>query len=183
MKIHESDEDLIARVLSAAEQIQKGMPSSRIPLDGFRIGYARKTPRRNEDVAAMPFPHQGGSEKPMVSPFFGADPGLSRDIITVTRFDPDIRAVGIIRDIQGLSNVCQELLFEVCPYGTGRMVPPATEAMEWGIAACCKEGVPDVIIEKGNAGNDGKVWFFSEVPEACATNILMCLARIHTTPL
>jgi hydroxymethylpyrimidine/phosphomethylpyrimidine kinase len=50
--------------------------------------------------------------------------------------------------------------------------------MDWGVASCCKEGVPDVCYETGETGKEGIFRFFAEDPIDVTNNIIMISNRI-----
>jgi hydroxymethylpyrimidine/phosphomethylpyrimidine kinase len=50
--------------------------------------------------------------------------------------------------------------------------------MDWGIASCCEEGVPDVIFRKGAGAKESRIIMFGESPADVANNIIICSNRI-----
>jgi hydroxymethylpyrimidine/phosphomethylpyrimidine kinase len=50
--------------------------------------------------------------------------------------------------------------------------------MDWGVASCCKDGVPDVCYDSGGAGKEGIIRFFAEDPVDVSNNIIMISNRI-----
>ena len=50
--------------------------------------------------------------------------------------------------------------------------------MDWGIASCCKEGVPDVIFRKGANAAESRIVLLGEGPVDVANNIIICSNRI-----
>ena len=50
--------------------------------------------------------------------------------------------------------------------------------MDWGIASCCKDGVPDVIFSEGTGEKESRIILFGEGPADVANNIIICSNRI-----
>jgi len=50
--------------------------------------------------------------------------------------------------------------------------------MDWGIASCCNDGVPDIIFDKCNETRPGVIHIFGEDPLVVANNIIICSNRI-----
>ena len=55
--------------------------------------------------------------------------------------------------------------------------------MDWGIASCCREGVPDVCYDTGSAGKEGIIRLFAEDPVDVTNNIIMISNRIISIEL
>jgi hydroxymethylpyrimidine/phosphomethylpyrimidine kinase len=51
-------------------------------------------------------------------------------------------------------------------------------SMDWGIASCCKKGIPDVIFRKGASTAESRIILFGEGPADVANNIIICSNRI-----
>jgi len=50
--------------------------------------------------------------------------------------------------------------------------------MDWGIASCCEDGVPDVIYRKGPSIKESRIILTGEKPADVANNIIICSNRI-----
>ena len=50
--------------------------------------------------------------------------------------------------------------------------------MDWGIASCCKDGIPDVIARQGTGATGSRIIVFGEMPADVANNIIICSNRI-----
>jgi hydroxymethylpyrimidine/phosphomethylpyrimidine kinase len=50
--------------------------------------------------------------------------------------------------------------------------------MDWGVASCCREGVPDVIYDRGAVGKEPMIRVLGEDPVTIAHNILKLSNRI-----
>jgi hydroxymethylpyrimidine/phosphomethylpyrimidine kinase len=73
--------------------------------------------------------------------------------------------------------VIEGLLFECSSFDTTK-APPGIRTIDWGVASCCKEGVPDVCYETGETGKEGIFRFFAEDPIDVTNNIIMISNRI-----
>jgi hydroxymethylpyrimidine/phosphomethylpyrimidine kinase len=185
MNRKDSDEILLARITDAIGHLSRSAHPATFLLGGIRIGFCREGPLQGTDVAAgsiTPNRDQGvpaGGQQP---PAFGSDMEISRVLITIARFDRQIRAVGVVAFSQDLLESCEGLLYETAGFDSGH-TPPGISTMDWGVASCCKDGVPDVIYDRGTHDMSGSLRFLGEEPGEVATKILKAIARIHTTPL
>jgi hydroxymethylpyrimidine/phosphomethylpyrimidine kinase len=98
-------------------------------------------------------------------------------ILTAMRFDPAMRSAATLRCTPPIFNCLESLFFEVCTFDPAKE-PPAITTMDWGVASCCRKGVPDVIANKPSAGRPALLRFFGEVPPDVATNIIMLSNRV-----
>ncbi|MEN6610760.1 MAG: thiamine-phosphate synthase family protein [Methanoregulaceae archaeon] len=150
-----------------------------IPGPGLPLGYALKGARDSSGVAGFRIyvPDNPGQER--TSPgVFGAEPDISRIIITAMRFDPKIRSAAIIRCTKPVCLLAENLFFEVATFDAAKE-PPGTGTQDWGVASCCgREGVPVVIANNPAPGKPAYLRFLGESPENVATNILMLSNRV-----
>jgi len=155
-----------------------------IPLHGARLGYAIHGARDKNGVAAV----EGGiiieHEKPHAagSCDFGVDEDIARIILTAMRFDPTIRSAATLRCVRNMQQVIESLLLE-CSSSEPTKKPPGISTMDWGVASCCKEGVPDVCYQRGGQGNESGILLFGEDPVDVANNIIMISNRIISIEL
>jgi hydroxymethylpyrimidine/phosphomethylpyrimidine kinase len=141
--------------------------------------YAIRTARDKDGVAAVKGRivnesgrvHAGG---PCV---FGADERGTQIVLTVMRFDPAVRSAAIIAFLPTALAALEGMLLECCPVDRSRE-PAGISSMDWSVASCCKDGVPDVIFDRGGNGNDGRIFIFSEKPAVVANNIIICSNRM-----
>ena len=59
-----------------------------------------------------------------------------------------------------------------------RTEPPGVQTMDWGVASCCREGVPDAIYDRGAVGKEPMIRVLAEDPVMVAHNILKLSNRI-----
>jgi hydroxymethylpyrimidine/phosphomethylpyrimidine kinase len=50
--------------------------------------------------------------------------------------------------------------------------------MDWGVASCCKDGVPEVIMDPGTTESLAKIHLFGENPTDVSGNTIMLSNRI-----
>ncbi|WP_243668405.1 hypothetical protein [Methanoculleus chikugoensis] len=102
---------------------------------------------------------------------------MARIVITAMRFDPRIRSAANIRFSEAILPELDNLLFEVCSFDRENE-PPGVQTMDWGVASCCREGVPDVIYDRGAVGKEPMIRVLGEDPVTVAQNILKLSNRI-----
>jgi hydroxymethylpyrimidine/phosphomethylpyrimidine kinase len=102
---------------------------------------------------------------------------VARIVLTVMRFDPEIRSAANIRFSETFLLEMENLLFEICSFDRANE-PPGVQTMDWGVASCCREGVPDVIYDRGAVGKEPMIRVLGEDPVTIAHNILKLSNRI-----
>jgi len=108
---------------------------------------------------------------------FGASDHVARIVLTAMKFDPDVRCAANIRYTPGLVEACEEMLLSVCSFDRESQ-PPGVKTMDWGVASCCRDGVPDVIYDRGAVGKEAMIRILGEEPGVVVNNILKLSARI-----
>lgn len=176
--------DVLEKITSAAELLERSMDIRLIPENGACLAYAVSGARDNNGVAVV----KGGiirkQEKPHAAGpcAFGAGADIARIVLTVMKFDPGMRCVATLRFSGTVLKVAESLLLE-CTGFDPASEPPGISTMDWGVAACCKEGVPDVCYDTGSAGKEGIIRFFGEDPIDVTNNIIMISNRIISIEL
>jgi len=101
------------RLPDAAGLLTRSMDARLIPPHGARLGYAIRGARDKGGVAAVKGGIVAGQEElPAAGPCeFGVDEDIARIILTVMRFDPDIRECG------------EPSVFRWCPESYGAAAP------------------------------------------------------------
>jgi predicted fused transcriptional regulator/phosphomethylpyrimidine kinase len=154
------------RLELAVQILLEGISPALLPRAGANIGYALPGARVPGDVAAIMggIVERGGKVLPPDATAFGADAGVARVILTAMRTDPEIRSAAVIR-------FSPKILFETCGFERAKE-PPGVSTMDWGVASCCRDGVPDAIFDRGVQGLEGLVRILGEEPVAVAKKIL-----------
>jgi hydroxymethylpyrimidine/phosphomethylpyrimidine kinase len=93
------------------------------------------------------------------------------------KFDPGIRSAANIRFSPQIIRILQDLFLELCSFDRSKE-PPGTQTMDWGVAFCCKGGVPDIIYDKGTVGKEPMVRILGENPIDVANTMLKISNRI-----
>ncbi|MEI8330218.1 MAG: thiamine-phosphate synthase family protein [Methanomicrobiales archaeon] len=170
---------VLYRLDLAVTHLQESMSGLLIPDDGASLGYAVKGARDRESVAAV----TGG----MVlcvgrvtaggTCAFGADVACARSILTVMKTNPLIRSAATVKFSENALDVFEAMLLECVPLDQSVKAPPIS-TMIWGIAACCTDGVPDVIYDDGRNKKPGIMYIFGEDPLVVTNNIIICSDRM-----
>ena len=170
---------VIERLDVAAHQLRQSMDSRLIPAGGLRIVYAIRGARDPGGVAGVPGGISVTGDKTRVAgpAVFGADDTGARIILTAMKFDPVIRSAAVLRFYPGVLGVLEQMFLECCSFDRVRE-PAGLATMDWGVASCCRYGVPDVIFDRGAPGKEGLARLFGENPDAVANNIIILSNRI-----
>jgi len=170
---------VLARLDSAVNRItENGNPGI---LSGgiLSFGYAMRGARDISGIAAVPEGMSIENEKfSSGGPgTFGADEHVARIILTVMKFNPEIRCGAIIPYSGEVLDILEDMFLECCSFDRSKQ-PPGVSSMDWGIASCCRDGIPDVIFNRSVGTEPGFICFFAEDPSAVANNIIICSNRI-----
>lgn len=168
---------VIAQLESAVAPLAESISPKLIPLEGAQIGYAIRGARDNGGVAAV----EGritGAGKPAGACAFGVDEEIARAILTVMKFDPLRRSAAILRFSDRALDVLDGDLFLECASFDAARAPKGISTMDWGIASCCRDEVPDVIYAKAPLGADAPLIILGEEPVEVANNIIICSNRV-----
>jgi thiamine-phosphate diphosphorylase len=171
--------DALAKLTETSAQLERSIDVRLIPEKGLRLGFAINGARDKNGVAAVTGGIIRDQGKPHVSGpcAFGADEGVARIVLTVMKFDPRMRCAATLRFSRRLLKVIEGLLLECASFDPASK-PPGISTMDWGIASCCEEGVPDVCYENGMSGKEPTIHFFGEDPTVVTNNIIMLSNRI-----
>ena len=171
--------EVTGRLARAVTLLENSMGAGLIPHGGASIAYAIRGARDAHGVAAVP----GGivCREGKVSAggpcAFGADERSALLVLTVMKFDPHMRSAATIRFSEKVLAVFEAVLLE-CASIDRRREPPGTGTMDWSVAACCKDGVPDVMYDRGGDNQPALLHLFGEDPVGVANNIIICSNRI-----
>jgi len=108
---------------------------------------------------------------------FGTDEAISRVVITVRRFNPDMKAAGCIRYTEVIAETVKELFIDVEEYEVSKF-PKGISTMDWGVAFLCKEGVPMAICAISEEETEGGIYILGETPDDVANRILIISERL-----
>ena len=176
--------DVLEKLAEAATLLERSMDIRLIPKNGAGLAYALSGARDKNGVAAV----QGGIIQEHGKPHatgpcvFGAEEDIVRIVLTVMKFDPGIRCVATLRFSGNVHPVMESLFLEISSFDPV-LEPPGISTMDWGVASCCKEGVPDVCYDTGGRGEEALIRFFGEDPIDVTNNIIMISNRIISIEL
>lgn len=169
----------LSRLQSATSLLDQSLNPALVPQGGAQIGYAIRGARDKNGVAAI----EGRISGPAAGETgrrcsYGTDEEIARVILTVMKFDPARRSAAILRFSQRALAVFEgDLFLECAPVDTAK-APKGISTMDWGIAACCREEVPDVIYPRGPGAESAPLILLGEEPVDVANNIIICSNRI-----
>ena len=171
--------DVLEKLTAAAALLERSMDIRLIPKNGARLAYAIQGARDKNGVAEVQggIIQKHGKLHSAGSCAFGADEDVARIVLTVMKFDPNMRCVAALRFSRNILMVLESLLLE-CTSFDPASEPPGISTMDWGVASCCKEGVPDVCYDYGGRGKEAIIRFFGEDPIDVTNNIIMISNRI-----
>lgn len=169
----EEREEVLRLLQAAVEQISQSMDPDLIPEVGTNIVYALPGARTRDDVAAVDgrIVRSRGRSHPVGPVTFGASDHVARIVLTAMKFDPGIRSAANIRYSPRILSILEDLFLEICSFDRSTE-PPGTQTMDWGVAFCCKGGVPDIIYDKGAIGKEPMVRILGEKPADVVTTLL-----------
>jgi thiamine-phosphate diphosphorylase len=166
--MHRDREEVIEQLCMGLEELLVSMDRRLIPDRGAEMAYALPDARDPDDVAVF----SGGIDADVCKGVvFGAGGEASTTVLTAMKFDPHIRSAALVRGTPAVLRILDDLFFQVCSFDRGSE-PPGIRAMDWGVAQCCKEGVPDAIYDRSGAGRDAVVRIIGEDPSAVAHAII-----------
>ena len=169
--------EVLGRMEDAVALLARSMSPQLIPPPGAQIGYAIRGARDKDSVAAVTrrISVTEGNIQPGGPAAFGTDEEIARIILTVMKFDPVRRSAALLRFSERALQVLDGDLFLDCVPTDTATAPQGISTMDWGVAAACKTGVPDVIYPRGARG---ALIILGEDPVDVANNIIICSNRI-----
>jgi predicted fused transcriptional regulator/phosphomethylpyrimidine kinase len=170
---------VIERLERAKVQLQDSIDRRLIPSSGLCMVYAIRGARDPGGVAGMTCRiTRDRDNRFCCSPVsFGIDETGARIILTAMKSDPVVRSVAILHFTPSIIEVLGKMFLECCSFDRLRE-PAGLSTMDWGVASCCRDGVPDVIFDTGTPDQEGLVRLFGENPDAVANNIIILSNRI-----
>jgi hydroxymethylpyrimidine/phosphomethylpyrimidine kinase len=176
--------DVIERLSQATHLLEQSLDVRLIPHGGVKFGYAIRGARDKEDVGAVKGGIINEDSKPHAAGphVFGGDEDIARLVLTAMKFDPVMRSAATLRFSKNMLKVIEGLLFECRSFDTTK-APPGIRTIDWGVASCCREGVPDVCYDYGGSEKEAIIRIFGEKPIDVANNIIMISNRIISIEL
>jgi len=183
MASKEEREEVLQRLGDAVVRLRDGMAPGLIPEVGTNLAYAVPGARSPADVAAVEgrIVRLKGKVHPVGKVAFGASDHMARAVLTAMRFDPRVRAAGNVRFSEEAVERLEEMLLSVCEFDRGKE-PPGVSTMDWGVASCCREEVPDVIFDRGAVGKEPMIRILGEDPEVVAKRMIQLGRRLTMQP-
>jgi len=171
--------EVLEQLGTAVVLLERSMDARLIPAQGANIAYAITGARDKNGVAAVPggIVKTGAGVRASGSCAFGADETISRIVLTAMKFDPVMRSVAILRYSSRVIPVLADMFLECCSFDPGAE-PPGISTMDWGVASCCRDGVPDVIFDRGTRDSEPRIRLFGEDSLDISNNIIMLSNRI-----
>jgi len=173
-------EAVLEKLREGVRNLSLGMDARLVPEVGSNIAYALPHAYSPEQVAAVEgrMVRLSGKVHPVGPISFGASDHVARIVLTAIRFDPLVRCAANIRFSPETVIVLENMFLDICSFDRS-MEPPGVKTMDWGVAFCCKQGVPDVIYDRGAIGKEPMIRILGENPEAVVKNILKLSARMN----
>ena len=180
MIIPEQQRNEVLAEISKATALLPGSMAPVLVANGVtNIGYAIRGARDGTGIAAVSggFIVQDNSARAAGACGFGADASLTAIILTAAKFDPEMRSAATIRFTDEAGRILACMFLECCAV-VRRGKAPGIGTIDWGIASCCKDGVPEAIIDRGLPDALPRIHLFGEKPGEVAANIIMLSNRI-----
>ena len=171
--------EVLYRLDLAVTHLEASMSPLLIPDSGASLVYAIKGARDRDGIAAVP----GGiviregkvtAGKPCA---FGGDEQSARIVLTAMKFDPLIRSVATIRFSENALAIFRAMFLE-CTSLDRTQKATGISTMDFGVASCCNEDVPDIIYDLDRNKKSGIMYIFGEDPVVVTNNIIICSNRI-----
>jgi thiamine-phosphate diphosphorylase len=172
--------EVLVRLTDAVSLLESSMDADLIPSKGTNIVYAIRGARDGKDIASI----QGGivaikGKVHLSGPcVFDAGGDLSRIVLTAAKFDPLMRSAAAIRFSRETLAMLENMFIECCALDRAKELP-GTSTMDWGVASCCKDGVPEVIYDRKNAPHEALIRIIGESPVEIVNNIIILSNRIQ----
>ena len=168
----------LALLQESAARLGTSLNPQLIPPGGIAFGFAIRGARDAGGVAVAIIA-MGDSGKPVAGPgTFGSDAPVARIILTAMKFDPLMKSAATLRFSERTADVLENDLLLECadpdPASAGRGI----STMDWGIASCCRDGVPDAIVYRTVNIKESRIVIFGETAADVANNIIICSNRI-----
>jgi predicted fused transcriptional regulator/phosphomethylpyrimidine kinase len=170
----------LSTLQAATDQLEQSVDVRLIPPEGISFGFAIRGARDTGGIAAVTVGIQTSAEGAVhAGPCaFGTDEPVVRIILTLMRFNPVMRSAAILQFSDRALTVFENDLFLECASQKAISANQDISTMDWGIASCCEDGLPDVIFRKGDGGAGSRLIVLGETPADVTNNIIICSNRI-----
>jgi len=171
--------EVLSRLSQAVALLTESMDPRLAAGTRANIGYAIAGARDSAGVAAVDggLTVQGGKVHAAADCRFGADTEMAKIVLSAMKFDPEMRCAATIRYADKIQDVLEDMFLECCTVDRRRQ-PPGISTMDWGVASCCRDGVPEAIVDPGTSPDTAAIYLFGEGPGDVAGNIIMLSNRI-----
>jgi hydroxymethylpyrimidine/phosphomethylpyrimidine kinase len=171
--------EVMDRLGRAIVLLEGSMDHRLIPPDGVSIGYAIRGARDSGGVAAVSGGIVDEDGKPHAAGpcAFGADEQIARIVLTAMKFDPLVRSAATLRFSENTLAALGGMFLECASFDPAHG-PHGLSTMDWGVASCCKDEVPDVIYDRGMNQKVALIRILGEDPVDVANNILILSNRV-----
>jgi len=175
---HERNNTLSA-LQDATTRLEPSVNGQLIPPEGISFGFAIRGARDSGGVAAVAGGIQTSARgKVHTGPCaFGTEEPVVRIILTVMKFNPVIRSAAILQFSDRALAVFENDMFLECATWKAVSANQGVSTMDWGVASCCKEGLPDVIFRPDTNVAGSCLILFGETPADVMNNIIICSNR------
>ena len=171
--------EVLYRLDLAVTHLEASMSPLLIPDSGASLVYAVKGARDRDGVAAVPggMVFRDGKVTAGRPCAFGADEQCARIVLTAMKFDPFMRSAATVRFSEKVLSVFRAMFLECTPIDCTKKAP-GISTLDWDVASCCNDGVPDIIYDSGGNKKPGNMYIFGEDPVVVTNNIIICSNRI-----
>jgi thiamine-phosphate diphosphorylase len=170
----------LSTLQAAATRLVQSVDGRLIPPEGISFGFAIRGARDTGGVAAVAGGVQtsAGGEVHAGPCAFGTDEPVVRIILTLMKFNPVMRSAAILQFSDRALVVFENDLFLECASQKAVSANQGISTMDWGIASCCEDGLPDVIFRQGTGVAGSRLIVSGEMPADVTNNIIICSNRI-----
>jgi predicted fused transcriptional regulator/phosphomethylpyrimidine kinase len=176
---HERDIAL-STLQTATDKLEQSVDGRLIPPEGISFGFAIRGARDTGGVAAVAggIRSNAGGEVRAGQCSFGTDDPVVRIILTLMKFNPVMRSAAILQFSDRALAVFENDLFLDCASQKAVPASQGISTMDWGIASCCEDGLPDVIVRQGTGFAGSRIIVLGEMPADVTNNIIICSNRV-----
>jgi hydroxymethylpyrimidine/phosphomethylpyrimidine kinase len=170
----------LSTLQAATTQLELSLNIGLIPPEGVSFGYALRGARDTGGIAAVNggIKSDAGGRATAGPCTFSTNEPVVRVILTTIKFDPVMRSAAILQFSDRALRFFENDRFLECAVLDTSARNLGLSTMDWGIASCCEDGVPDVIYRKSASVKESRIILIGEKPADVANNIIICSNRI-----